>query len=379
MAIINGDNNGNVLIGTNQADTIRGLDGNDILFGLAGHDLLDGGAGADVMSGGPGNDLYIVDNPGDIVVESLGEGTDRVESSISFSLNVPGALDVENLTLSGNATINGLGNDLDNRIVGNDADNALLGRGGNDSLFGRGGDDFLQGGDGADTLNGGTGSDIMRGEAGNDTYVVDNAGDTVVETPGAGLDKIVSAINLNLSFGDLVNVENLTLVGAALNGTGNALSNTLVGNDAVNSLAGLGGSDQLLGHGGDDVLDGGAGNDTLNGGSGFDTITTGSGLDRVVFNTALGGGNVDHVLDFNPTFDTFVLSDAVFTALAPGPLSADAFVIGAATADASDRIVYDSTSGALSYDSDGAGGAAQIQFASLSSGLDLTHSDFTII
>jgi Ca2+-binding RTX toxin-like protein len=263
MATINGDNLSNVLIGTNQADTVRGLDGNDILFGLAGHDLLNGGAGADVMSGGPGNDLYIVDNPGDIVVESSGEGTDRVESSVSFSLNVPGALDVENLTLSGSAAINGLGNGLDNRIVGNDADNALLGRGGNDSLFGLGGHDFLEGGDGADTLNGGTGADIMRGEAGNDTYVVDDAGDTVVETPGAGLDKIVSSINFNLGFGGLANVENLTLVGAALNGTGNALSNTLIGNEAINSLAGLDGSDQLLGRGGDDVLDGGAGNDTL--------------------------------------------------------------------------------------------------------------------
>jgi Ca2+-binding RTX toxin-like protein len=379
MAIINGDDLPNVLIGSNEDDIIHGLEGDDVLFGLSGHDLLNGGPGADIMAGGSGNDLYIVDNPGDIVVEGAGDGTDRVQSSVSFSLNVPGALDVENLTLSGDAEINGLGNELNNVIIGNDAHNALFGRGGHDSLFGLGGDDYIEGGAGSDTLNGGTGADLMRGQQGNDTYVVDNVGDTVIEAPGEGTDKIISSINLNLSVGDLVNVENLTLVGSALNATGNALSNTILGNDNANALFGLGGSDQLRGEGGNDVIDAGAGNDTIYGGAGLDTIMTGTGLDRIVFDTALGAGNVDQVLDFNPTFDRFLLDDAIFTALAPGALSAAAFAIGAVAAEADDRIIYDSSTGALFYDSDGSGGTAQEQFATVSSGLALTASDFIVI
>jgi Ca2+-binding RTX toxin-like protein len=380
MAIINGDDLDNVLIGTNGSDTIRGLIGNDVLFGLAGHDLLRGGPGADIMSGGPGNDLYIVDDPGDIVVESRNEGTDRVQSTVSFSLNVPGAFDVENLTLRGSAEINGLGNDLNNVIVGNDAHNALYGRAGHDSLFGLGGDDYLEGGSGSDTLNGGTGADIMRGGDGNDTYVVDNPGDSIIEMPAEGNDKIVSSISLDLNVGDLVNVENLTLAGSApLDGTGNARSNTMVGNDANNVLTGLGGSDQLLGRGGNDILAGGAGNDLINGGAGNDSIMTGTGHDRIVFDAALGADNIDAVQDFNPSLDTFLLHSAIFTALKPGALAAGALVIGAAAADADDRIIYDSTTGALSYDADGAGGAAQTEFAVLPGNLPLTNSDFVVI
>jgi serralysin len=166
---------------------------------------------------------------------------------------------------------------------------------------------------------------------------------------------------------------------AAIDGTGNAAANTISGNNAANSLSGLGGSDQLLGQGGNDTLDGGAGNDALNGGLGTDAITTGSGSDRVLFNTALGGDNVDQVFDFSVVSDTFQLDNAVFTALAVGALPAAAFVIGAAAADADDRIIYDSTTGALSYDADGVDGAAQTQFAQVTPGLALTSADFTVV
>ena len=399
MAIINGDNQDNVLTGTNLADTINGFDGHDVLIGLsgndilngglgddelfgqAGNDLLNGGAGADTMNGGSGNDIYIVDNAGDVVTELAGGGTDRIESSISLSLNVSGRFDVESLTLTGSSAINGFDNALSNTLTGNNAVNTLTARAGNDSLFGMGGDDFLSGGTGSDTLNGGTGADAMSGEAGNDNYVVDNVGDTVIEASGGGADRILSSISMNLSVGALLNVENLTLTGAsALNGTGNVSSNALVGNNADNALAGLGGSDQISGLGGNDSLDGGVGNDTLNGGAGNDTIITGAGTDRVVFNTALdAAGNVDQVQDFSHTFDTFVLENAIFTALAPGVLPAAAFVIGAAAADVDDRIIYDLASGALSYDADGVGGAAQIQFAQLTSGLPLTNDDFSVV
>jgi Ca2+-binding RTX toxin-like protein len=397
MAIINGDNQDNVLTGTNLADTINGFDGHDVLIGLdgndilngglgddelfgqAGNDLLNGGAGADIMNGGAGNDIYIVDNAADVVTELAGGGTDRIQSSISLSLNVSGRFDVENLTLTGSSAINGFDNSLSNVLTGNNAVNTLTARAGNDTLFGMGGDDFLSGGTGSDSLNGGTGADAMSGEAGNDNYVVDNVGDTVIEASGGGADRILSSISLNLSVGALLNVENLTLTGAsALNGTGNTSSNALVGNNADNVLAGLGCSDQISGLGGNDSLDGGIGNDTLNGGVGNDSIITGTGTDRVVFNTAIGA-DIDQVQDFSHTFDTFVLENAIFTALAPGVLPAAAFVIGAAATTADQHIIYDSASGALSYDADGVGGAAQTQFAQLTSGLPLANNDFLVI
>jgi Ca2+-binding RTX toxin-like protein len=96
----------------------------------------------------------------------------------------------------------------------------------------------------------------MFGGTGNDTYVVDNNGDIVNETGGGGLDTVQSAISFSLS--DPVHaigvIENLTLTGAAnINGTGNALANTIIGNSGNNVIAGLGGAD---------ILDGGAGTDT---------------------------------------------------------------------------------------------------------------------
>jgi serralysin len=359
------------------------------MLGGTGNDLLNGGIGADDMRGEAGNDTYVVDNVGDAVTELAGAGIDTIQSSLTLSLNVAARANVENLTLTGANPINGFGNALNNVITGNNANNTLSGLGGNDSLFGLGGNDFMFGGTGNDLLNGGTGADNMRGEAGNDTYVVDNVGDVVTELAGAGIDTIQSSISLSLNAAGRVNVENLTLTGAnPINGFGNALNNVIVGNNANNTLSGSGGNDSLFGLGGNDSLFGGIGNDVLNGGSGndvhvgglgADTIVTGSGFDTVLFNTALGAGNVDWITDFAPVFDTIRLENAEFTALAAGALPAAAFRIGAAALDGSDRIIYNSVTGALNYDPDGVGGIGQVQFATLSAGLAMTAADFFVV
>ena len=116
--------------------------------GTARADTLVGTAGADQMRGLAGNDTYVVNNPGDVVVELAKGGTDLVNSSISYTLGA----NVENLTLTGSSAINGTGNKLDNVIMGNGAANVLKGDAGND------------------TLNGGAGADSLIGGAGNDTY-----------------------------------------------------------------------------------------------------------------------------------------------------------------------------------------------------------------
>ncbi|SEF90283.1 FG-GAP-like repeat-containing protein [Nitrosomonas ureae] len=157
---INGTGNGqaNTITGNVASNVLKGGAGNDILLGGAGNDTLeggigrdtlDGGFGADVLKGGSGNDNYVVDNTGDSIIEAAGGGIDGVNSSATFALPAQ----VENLTLTGAAAINGTGNNLANVIIGNAGKNQLKGAAGNDILDGR---------QGTDILTGGIGNDIFR-------------------------------------------------------------------------------------------------------------------------------------------------------------------------------------------------------------------------
>jgi Ca2+-binding RTX toxin-like protein len=271
-ANINGTGNvmANIMFGNDGANNLIGAGGLDTLTGGLGNDTLDGGTGGDRLVGGAGDDTYVMDNINEVIVENLGEGVDTVQSSVTAYLSA----NVENLTLTGSGTINGTGNALDNALTGNGANNLLVGGDGADSLSGVLGNDTLDGGLGNDTLDGGVGADRMVGRAGNDSYVVDNAGDVIVEFAGDGTDAVLASVSYTLA----ANVENLTLDAAlAINGTGNALSNYLTGSAGVNALNGAGG------------------NDTLEGGDSDDSLTGGTGADTFVFSDASG---VDTINDF---------------------------------------------------------------------------------
>src|SRR6185436_8743070 len=123
---VNGQNN--IITGGAGNDMLFGGAGIDVIMGDAGNDTIDGKAGIDVMLGGKGNDIFVVDNPADSVVEFAGEGNDLVKSSVSFVLDD----EIEKLTLTGLAAINGTGNSAANTITGNDAANTLDGGGGLD-------------------------------------------------------------------------------------------------------------------------------------------------------------------------------------------------------------------------------------------------------
>lgn len=129
---INGTSNADTLYGASGNDTLTGQAGNDILYGQAGNDTLNGGTSNDTMYGGKGDDTYIVDSTADVISESVNEGIDTVQSSVTYTL----VNNVENLTLTGTTAINGTGNALNNVIVGNSAINTLNGGAGDDYLNG---------------------------------------------------------------------------------------------------------------------------------------------------------------------------------------------------------------------------------------------------
>jgi Ca2+-binding RTX toxin-like protein len=268
-AVINGTGNAldNVITGNSADNVLTGAAGNDTLNGGEGNDTLDGGVGDDVMAGGLGNDIYVVDSTADVVSELLGEGSDTVQSSISYVLGA----NVEKLTLTGTAATNGTGNELANTLVGNSAANTLDGGAGNDSL------------------NGGAGADTLIGGLGNDSYNVDNVGDVVVENEGEGTDTVTSSISYVLG----EHVERLTLSGsAALSGTGNSLDNILNGNSGANSLSGGAGND---------IIDGKAGADTMTGGIGDDSYVVDNVGDAVIESLAEGTDSVTSSITYTLT------------------------------------------------------------------------------
>ncbi len=379
---------------------ITGNINQNVLFGYGGDDRLDGGASNDRMEGGTGNDIYTVDDKHDKVIELVGEGIDQVQSWVTYKLTD----NVENLKLLGTDHIIGIGNGLANNIVGNNGNNRLDGGAGNDTLEGGYGDDTyvvdsigdvivesngrgfdtievgfdyvlaaniegltltgtgnfkgtgntvantLVGNDGDNILDGLRGADTMQGGRGNDTYYVEDAGDLVVEAKGQGIDTVMSRLSLTL--GD--NVENLVLIegGGRLSGTGNALANSITGNESANRIDGK---------------------------AGLDFLTGGGGSDTFVFSTKLNAiSNLDTLTDFVSRTDRIDLDHTFFAALPVGMLESTAFVQASAATTTSQRIVYDDSTGVISYDRDGSGAAASIAFAQVTIGQELSYKDFSI-
>ncbi|MGE7966614.1 calcium-binding protein, partial [Pseudomonas sp. NPDC089918] len=209
------------VVGNDLNNTLLGNAYVNTLQGGAGDDWLDGGVGADILSGGTGDDTYVIESVADKVFENADEGRDLIRTAVSYTLST----NVEDGLLLGTAALNLAGNELDNSLTGNAAANLLDGKAG------------------ADTLDGG---------AGNDTYLVDNAGDTVIErgTSLAEIDTVLSSISYTLGS----NLENLTLTGGDhLDATGNVLGNRLAGNSGNNVLDGGIGADVMIGGAGNDI------------------------------------------------------------------------------------------------------------------------------
>jgi len=252
--LIGHDDHQNQILGGDGNDRLEGRGGDDTLYGQLGDDTLDGGSGVDLAFLFSARDQFTVTAAGGgAYLVSGPEGSDRLVGIeyVQFDTAAPVAID----TLVSTGPTEG-----DDTLTGTAAADRIDGLGGNDSLSGLAGDDTLIGGGGRDTLDGGAGADSMTGGAGNDAYVIDDAGDRVVEVAAGGTDRVTSRVAFTLG----AEVENLTLSGsAAIGGTGNSLANRVTGNGAANSLRGAGGNDTLAGQGGNDTLTGGAGRDVF--------------------------------------------------------------------------------------------------------------------
>jgi hypothetical protein len=310
----------------------------------------------------------------------------------------------------------------------------INGTAGNDVLTGTNAANKIVGGDGSDRINGKLGSDALHGGAGTDSFVfdttlgssnVDSLMDFVsgtdkihlsndvfktlwVQALGTDVFKVGTAaadhndhIIYNQTTGEifydadgngstaqvlfakvkpgtvLSNTDFTTVAAAATQPAPSAptapvTGSTITGTDAAEDLFASQGdvAHTIVGNGGNDRINGQGGNDVLTGGAGSDTF---------VFDTALGTSNVDTITDFAPGVDKIMLSSKVFTSLWVQELGTDVFRVGTNALDHNDHIIYDQATGALSYDADGSGSGAAVQFAKVAPGLALSAADFYTI
>jgi Ca2+-binding RTX toxin-like protein len=336
-----------------------GTDGAAVSFNAGGQELINHGLIRSEATGGL-NAGVLVDASGTTNTRIVNTGTISADDAAIYTRNGSVSPGVPTVILENSGRLEGRvfsytneSGAVHDRITNSGLmiGNILLGDG-NDRYDGRLGSvkGTVSGGNGNDTVLGGKASETLRGDAGNDT--LNGGGGNDALGGGDGTDKL----------------------------NGAAGNDTLSGGSGKDTLSGDDGNDTLSGNTGDDTLKGGAGNDILNGGAGKDTMTGGNGVDFFRFNTALGSTNIDAITDFKVNADKIQLENAIFKAIGAS-LTASEFVANASgiAQNASQHIIYETDTGKLFYDADGKGGAAKVQFATLSAGLALDHLDFLVI
>lgn len=409
--------------------TIDGGDGDDTIFGSARADIIWGGRGNDRLNLGAGSDIYRVNGNYaggwssfqgfDTYVDDGTSGTDSIQAI------GPGDVDI-GLTgfsaASGIEVVDGTRTTGTVRLLGDWNANVLDfssttfvgtnividGGDGNDTITGSAGADVIWGGKGNDALNLGGGSDTYRvtgavgsgfqgydtykdsGTSGIDTIQAIGTGNVDIGLTGLAANSGIDAVDasgatgtvrlLGDSAANTLDFRRVAFTGTNIVVDGGAGDDLIYANSAANTVCGSSGNDRLYGFAGNDTLSGGDGRDTVSGGAGRDVLTGGTGRDTFLFDTSASAGNVDTIADFSVSDDVIAFDDAVYSAIGgAGALAAAAFRIGAAAADADDRIVYNSVTGALYYDADGTGSGAQVQVATLTAGLTLTNAHFMIV
>ena len=354
-------------------DSLVGDAGNDVLIGGIGNNVLEGGAGADTLDGSGGWGVADYSHAGTAVTINLdGAANSGSQAAGDKFININGVFGSSfGDTLNGNANANwmigGLGNDTvsgglgSDTLYGSEGDDSLVGGDGNDRLNGDSGSNILEGGAGADTLDGSSGWGVAYYHNAHTAVTVrlDNTGNSGDQAAGDVF------ININGAWG--------SLYGDTLVGNGNA--NWIIGDSGNDTVLGGAGNDTLYGSDGDDSLDGGTGDDLLIGGPGKNVLTGGSGRDVFAFDAALSIATSSRITDFNLADDKIQLSRGVFAGFG----SNVSLAFGSMANSGSAQIIYNSSTGDLSYDADGLGGGLAVKFASVAAGLALNAGHFLLV
>jgi len=303
-----------------------------------GFNFFEGFGGADTISGALAANVitpwYTATSIGHmhatagITVNMSGGATGTVTATYGADTSVDSFINVNNIS----------GSAFGDTFNGTDGIQGFFGGAGDDVLHGGGGDDFLMGDLGADVLDGGSGFDVVLYN---------------------------SAVTVSL--------ENSSI------NTGEAAGDTYI---SIENINGSSGNDVLIGDSGNNRIDGTSGADVFNGRGGFDTLVGYGQGDTFVFDSALSAGNLATIRNYATGEDHINLDNTIFTQLGPeGALDAGAFVNGTAALDATDRIIYDSATGNVSYDADGSGVGAAVLFAKMENLMigQLNHTDFLVV
>ncbi len=351
---------GNDFVVMNAATTANGGAGNDILV-LQGF--------GNYVLGGTGDDTYVVSAGGSTLVEFAGEGNDIVYTSVDMTLGDNIETGVNTSTGGAGAVLNG--NALDNLLILSNtsavAISTISAGAGNDTIYAQS-FTIIDAGFGNDMISlSGTGN-YVNGNLGDDVYIVNAAGQTLVENADAGNDTVYSTSSFSL--GD--NFETLVLIsgniGVRQDGFGNNAANQIIGNGATNLLVGNGGGDYIVAGGGDDFIVGGTGIDVLQGND---------GADNFIWNSIAEIGDI--VLDFISGTDKLVFDAASFlqvpgTVLIPGVNFVSSTLPSALTANAT--FLWDSDDTNLFFDIDGTGAASAVLVADFHAFANVTVTDF---
>ena len=292
-------------------------------------------------------------------------------ASQAITIAPDGTTGDDNLTgnVESNTIDGGDGNDTIDGGVGNDY---LIGGLGNDSLIGGSGTDTLIGGSGTDTLSGGAGTDLLYGDSGADSLVGGDGFDTLIGgdgadslNGGAGIDTVSYAASI---FAVTVKV-NATTGNTGGDAAGDALF-------FIENLIGSDFSDSLTGNASANNLTGGAGNDTLTGLAAKDTLTGGAGADWFWYKATTEGG--DTITDFSVAdADRLVFTTSAFGGIIAVIDGTNFFAsTNGAPSGTTAQFLYNTSSGLLSFDSNGSTAGGNVAIATLTGTPVISASSF---
>jgi Ca2+-binding RTX toxin-like protein len=344
----------------NEVNWIDGLDGNDFLTGGSLRDTLIGGLGNDVIYAVDGNDSVAGNEGSDRLFGGLGADTvDYSNNMGAIFLDIDAGFAIETALQTGTvlASTDIVSTDLITQFEN------VNGTAFGDRIYGTNTENIIAPGAGFDIVYGEGGIDTVDYSAAAGAIFADLNGYSVYESTSTTA--TVNAGSNFLSSDFVFGIENIT---------GTTFGDRLYGDASANRLDGGAGADIIYGGAGNDILIGGLGDDLIIGEAGVDILTGSSGADSFYFSTIVNAGEADIITDFVAGWDRLLVLRSAFGIGATEQLN----LVVNGSAEVANSFVYNSTSGSLSFDADGAGGNEAVVVADIGAGLALTQAHIVL-